>query len=254
MELIKEIGAFAGLVAFLGLALLALLAFAQARDIRRLREWAGSAPERETERKEATSAAAAERAEEMRRREEARTAEQRAAELREERRKRREAGLPEMTRSERLRERLEYGCLAEPRYLGALVVLLLLAAGGVAYGVLGGDEGRPGAGKRAARQAVPRPAEIEVTVLNGTSVPGLAARYGDTVESKGFQLGAVTNSPSSFEESVVMYERGRAPEARRVGRALGIPSIELMTTEIASVSAGAPISAVIGDDNASAAG
>lgn len=255
MELIKEIGAFAGLVAFLGLALLALLAFAQGRDIRRLREWAGSAPERDTERKEATSAAAAERAEEMRRREEeARTAEQRAAELREERRKRREAGLPEMTRSERLRERFESSRLAEPRYLGALFVVLLLAAGGVAYGVLGGDEGRPGAGKRAARQAVPRPAEIEVTVLNGTSVPGLAARYGDMVEGKGFQLGAVTNSPSSFEESVVMHERGRAPEARRVGRAVDIPRIGLMTTEIASVSAGAPISVVIGEDNASAAG
>ena len=72
MELIKEIGAFAGLVAFLGLAVLALLSFAQGRDLRRLREWAGSAPERDAERKESTSAAAAEQAEEMRRLEEAR--------------------------------------------------------------------------------------------------------------------------------------------------------------------------------------
>lgn len=38
MELIKEVGAFAGLAAFLGLAVLALLYFAQARDVRRLRE------------------------------------------------------------------------------------------------------------------------------------------------------------------------------------------------------------------------
>ena len=105
MELIKEIGAFAGLVAFLGLAVLALLSFAQGRDIRRLREWAGSAPERDADRKETTSAAAAERAEEMRKLEEAREAERRAAELREHRRERREAGLPELTRGERLRER-----------------------------------------------------------------------------------------------------------------------------------------------------
>ena len=94
MELIKEIGAFAGLVAFLGLALLALLSFTQGRDIRRLREWAGSAPERDAERKESTSAAAQERAEEMRKLEEEREAERRAAELREQRRERREAGLP----------------------------------------------------------------------------------------------------------------------------------------------------------------
>lgn len=257
MELIKEIGAFAGLVAFLGLALLALLSFAQGRDIRRLREWAGSAPERDTERKEATSAAAAERAEEMRRREEARTAEQRAAELRQERRKRREAGLPEMTRVERLRERFSGGGVrfGEPRYLAALLALVLVVGGGVAFATLrgGGEEGK--AGKRAKRNAAAsvRPAEIEVTVLNGTAVPGLAARYGDTVERKGFQLGAVTNSTSSFADSVVMYERGNAPEARRVGRALDISATRLMTPDIASVSAGAPVSVVIGEDNASAA-
>ena len=37
-SLLKEVGAVAGLASFLGLALLALLYFAQARDIRRLRE------------------------------------------------------------------------------------------------------------------------------------------------------------------------------------------------------------------------
>ena len=63
MELIKDIGAVAGLVAFLGLALLALLYFSQARDVRRLREWAGRAPERDAEEVEATSDLAAERAE-----------------------------------------------------------------------------------------------------------------------------------------------------------------------------------------------
>ena len=43
---IEQIGSYAGLAAFLGLGVLALLCFTQARDIRRLREWAGSAPER----------------------------------------------------------------------------------------------------------------------------------------------------------------------------------------------------------------
>lgn len=263
MELIKEIGAFAGLVAFLGLAVLALLSFAQGRDIRRLREWAGSAPERDAERKETTSAAAAERAEEMRRLEDARDAEKQAADLREHRRERREAGLPELTRSERLRERFSgrtgggelRARLGEPRYLVALFVVVILLGGGVAYALLhgfGSDEAGGKAGKQAS--AAVKSSEIEVTVLNGTAVDGLAGSYGDMVERKGFQLGAVTNSRSSFADSVVMFKPGSGNEAHRVATALEISRVRPMTSEIASLSAGAPVAVVIGDDNASTAG
>lgn len=257
MELIKDIGAYAGLAAFLGLAVLALLSFAQGRDIRRLREWAGSAPERDSDRKESTSTAAAQKAEELRRLEEARTAEQQAVELREERRQRREAGLAELTRRERLRARLsDSGArLAEPRYLAAIFVAVLAIGGGVAYAALhgfgGGDaSGKSGGGKSVATQ----PSEIEVTILNGTAVPGLAARYGNKVERKGFKLGAVTNSSSSFVDSAVMFERGHAPEARHVAKALGIKQVQLMTPDIGSVSAGASVSVIVGEDNASTAG
>jgi LytR cell envelope-related transcriptional attenuator len=254
VELLEKIGAFAGLASFFGLALLALLAFTQGRDIRRLREWAGSAPERDTERKETTSAAAAERAEELKRLEEAREAEKKAADLREERRKRREAGLPELTRSERLRERFAGGRsnLAEPRYLVALFVVFLLVVGGVAYAALEGFGGDDGEGQ--AKAARLKPGEIEVTVLNGTAVPGLAATYGDMVEGSGFKLGAVTNSSSSFTDSVVMFERGNGREAHRVAKELDIERVRLITPEIASVSGGAPVSVVVGEDNASSAG
>lgn len=247
MELIKEIGAFAGLVAFLGLALLALLSFSQARDLRRLREWAGSAPERDAERKEAASATAAQRAEEMRRLEEAREAERRAAEHREERRERREAGLPEATRVERVRERL-----GEPRWLAAVFAVVLIVAGAAAFAVLhgfGGGNGGSAAGSTALKRS-----DIQVTVLNGTAVPGLAQHYGDLVERRGFKLGAVTNSTSSFTDSVVMYRLGHAPEARRVGRVLGISKLQPMTRDVSSISAGAPVSVIVGEDNASAAG
>ena len=87
-------------------------------------------------------------------------------------------------------------------------------------------------------------------MLNGTAVPGLAAEFGDEVEGKGFQLGAVTNSSTSFADSVVMFERGSAPEARRVAKALGISEVRLMTPEIAEVSGGAPVSVIVGEDNA----
>ncbi len=267
MELIKEIGAYAGLVAFLGLAVLALLSFAQGRDIRRLREWAGSAPERDTERKESTSAAAAERAAEMRKLEEAREVERHAADLREKRRERREAGLPELTRTERLRERFGGGegdvgdgglrsRLGDPRYLVGAFVVLVLIAGGVAYAVTqGGGEGGGNGGKSAKRSAKAlKPSEIEVTVLNGTAVDGLAGTYGDKVERRGFQLGAVGNSRSSFADSVVMFKAGEGRAAHRVADTLEISRVRPMTGEISSLSAGAPVAVVIGEDNASSAG
>jgi hypothetical protein len=49
VRLIQEIGSYAGLAAIPGLAILSALYFSQARDVRRLREWAGRAPERTAE-------------------------------------------------------------------------------------------------------------------------------------------------------------------------------------------------------------
>src|ERR671925_792 len=58
MHYIESIGPVLGIVAFVGLAALAFLLFQQARDLRRLREWAGRAPERAQEAAEAAQAAA----------------------------------------------------------------------------------------------------------------------------------------------------------------------------------------------------
>jgi phage shock protein PspC (stress-responsive transcriptional regulator) len=255
VRVIEQIGAFAGLAAFLGLAVLALLSFTHGRDIRRLREWAGSAPERDSERKEQTSTIAAQRAEELRALEEARTAEHKAISSREERRRRREEGLPEQSRGERLRGRFSGmgETLSRPSSLVALFVVVLAIIGGAAYLLLSGsDEGAKGGGAKQAAAKL-KPSEIEVTVLNGTAVPGLAASFGDKVEGKGFQLGAVTNSSASFAESVVMFKRGHKPEARTVGKQMGIAKMQLMSGEIESVSAGADVAVIVGEDNAEAA-
>lgn len=251
---LEQIGAFAGLAAFLGLAVLALLSFTHGRDIRRLRDWAGSAPERDAERKEQTTTIAAQRAEELRALEEARTAEQEAISSREERRRRREEGLPEQSRSERLRGRLSGAgeTASRPSTLIALFVVVLAIVGGAAYLLLGGSDDGSGSNAKQAAAKV-KPGEVEVTVLNGTAVPGLAASFGDKVEGKGFRLGAVTNSSSSFAESVVMFRRGHKPEARMVGRQLSIPKTQLMSEEIESVSAGADVTVIVGEDNAETA-
>jgi len=46
---VEQIGAYGGLASMIGLGVLALLYFAQAREVKRLREWAGRAPERASE-------------------------------------------------------------------------------------------------------------------------------------------------------------------------------------------------------------
>jgi len=43
---VEKYGAYIGIAAFFGLAVLTVLYFAQAREVKRLREWAGREPER----------------------------------------------------------------------------------------------------------------------------------------------------------------------------------------------------------------
>jgi hypothetical protein len=259
LHTIERIGSFAGLASFLGLAIYSLLLFAHGRDIRRLRDWAGSAPEREAERMAQTQNIAAQRAEELRELEDARTAEHDAIEQRETRRQRREEGLPELTRGERLRQRFSgFGeTLSRPALLVVLFVVFVLVVGGVAYAVLNsGGESKDGGhhkGKQAAAHKL-KPDEIEVAVLNGTEATGLAATWGDKAEGKGFEVGAITNTTSTFENSVVMFKNGAAPEARTVAKQLKIDKVQPMTAEVSGVSNGAKVSVVVGEDNAPAEG
>jgi hypothetical protein len=258
LHTVERIGSFAGLASFLGLAVFALLLFAHGRDLRRLRDWAGSAPEREQERMEATQSIAAQRAEELRELEEQRTAEHDAVEQREVRRQRREEGLPELTRGERLRSHFSgFGeTLSRPALLAVLFVVFVLIVGGVAYAVLNtGDSSSSGAkdggGKKVAAKTV-KPGEIEVAVLNGTAVSGLAASWGDKIENKGFEVGAVTNTNSTFEDSVVMFEPGSKPEAKEVAQRLAIKKVQPMPAEVREVSNEAKVAVVVGEDNAAA--
>ncbi len=267
MHTIERIGSFAGLASFLGLAIYALLLFAHGRDIRRLRDWAGSAPEREADRMAQTQTIAAQRAEELRELEESRTAEHAAIEQRETRRQRREEGLPELTRGERFRERFSgFGeSLSRPALLVVLFVVFILVAGGVAYAVLNSGGGSSGGGTKTGSRESPKgkttakakaiqPSEIEVAVLNGTAAEGLAATWGGKVEEQGFELGAVTNTESEFEDSVVMFKPGREPEAKVVAKRLSISKLQPMISEVAEVSGGANVSVVVGEDNAPAEG
>jgi hypothetical protein len=263
LHTVERIGSFAGLASFLGLGVFALLLFAHGRDIRRLRDWAGSAPEREAERLEQTQNIAAQRAEELRELEESRTAEHAAIADRETRRQRREEGLPEQTRGERLAERFSGArdSLSRPAIVVALIVVGLLIAGGIVYAVSNSGSSSTKNGKKggeSAKQASSSskkkqkasPGEIEVAVLNGTEATGLAATWGEKAEGKGFVVGAVSNTNSTFENSVVMFADGAAEEAKEVAKGLQIHKVQPMTAEVSGVSNGAKVTVVVGEDNA----
>ena len=102
-----------------------------------------------------------------------------------------------------------------------IFVVLVVVVGGAAYRVLSGSDEDSGgkSGKQAAASV--KPSEIEVAVLNGTSVAGLAATYGDKVEGKGFRLGAVTNTDqpskraSSCSNAATSRRRARSPSSCR---------------------------------------
>jgi LytR cell envelope-related transcriptional attenuator len=242
MDVIEQIGAFLGLVAFLGLAVLVLLYFQQARDVRRLREWAGRAPERAAAAAEEATAKAAEEA--------GAEPEQPAAEgpgFRE----RLRARLPTPTG---VRERLPAA-----RYLAIIGAGVALVAVGVATGAFGllGDE----AGSNGGKGSKPiSPSKVTVAVLNGTGVggapgvPGLAQTVANEVKSDGYDVGVVTDAQSSFAESAIMYRSGGDKQgadqvAGELQKLMGKTPTEEMANDIKALSEGAPVAVVIGTNN-----
>jgi len=246
MELIERIGAFLGLAAFLGLGILALLYFQQGREVKRLRDWAGRAPERaEAAAAEAEAALAA------------RASVEEGGE---------EEGGPSL--GERIRTRWEGWTsrlprdlgerLPPPQYLGLIALAAVVIGAGVAtagFGLLGEDEDGKGDGKQVAP-----PSKVEVAVLNGTAenpgeagVPGLAQALGDDVKQVGYKLGPVTDAGTPFAVSVVMYQDGHDAEAQQlsddVSKQLGKTDVEKMSGPIQDLAGDATVAIVIGQDD-----
>jgi len=103
-------------------------------------------------------------------------------------------------------------------------------------------------GKRKKKDAV-NPASVTVAVLNGTTVPGLAAQMGDRVEADGFSLGTVANSSDQQRaESVVLFSPGHEREAVAVGRKLGIAQREPVDPESQGLAGDATVVVIAGAD------
>jgi LytR cell envelope-related transcriptional attenuator len=153
--------------------------------------------------------------------------------------------------------------LSSPRYLVLVLAGILIVGGATAFGVVeltrdeGGGQGPrgqvgPGDGddrQEPRRRARVNPASVTVSVLNGTTVPGLAAQIGDKVEGFGFQLGNITNSSDQQRaESVVMHAPGAERDAAAVGRRLGITQREPIDPDSQALGGDATVVVIAGQD------
>jgi LytR cell envelope-related transcriptional attenuator len=192
-------GAAGGLTAFVGLAVLSALYFPHARDVKRLREWAGRAPERSR------------------------------------------AGVSSQPGYSRI----------GTRYVAVAVVGLLVLGGTAIYGVTQANNHNGSPNKPKLGGAAVKPGNVTVAVLNGTTVPGLAAALRDQIAAAGFKKGAINDfSDQQLAESVVEYAPGHQAEAKAVGRRVGISRSEPVTPGSRALAGDPAVIVIAGADKA----
>jgi hypothetical protein len=149
------------------------------------------------------------------------------------------------------------------RYVAVLLVGLLVLGGAAAYGVTqltGDDSGdtpsaaqsgnaKNGSAKSKGKGAAINPASVTVAVLNGTTVPGLAATLSDQVSAAGFKVGTITNFyDQQLAESVVQYAPGHQAEAKTVSRRVGITQREPVNPSSRALAGDATVIVIAGAD------
>jgi hypothetical protein len=251
-DLIDRIGPYVGVAAFLGLAFLAFLVIQQAREVRRLREWAGRAPERARDAAEATTALADAKGE--------------------------EAPEPEIEEPDPTRFALwlqgvrdwfsargaavDRRLPVHPRYILAVIAAAVIAAGVLTsgFGIFGGDDSSTGTDSGGKAE------KVEVAVLNATQVEdtvtgepiagvqGLAGVVAKkVVKPAGFKIAAKTDAASGFDETVIMFEPGSEADANTLAAAaekkLGPTEVTPMIGEVRDLAKKAPLALVIGADD-----
>ncbi|MGZ5314527.1 MAG: LytR C-terminal domain-containing protein [Solirubrobacterales bacterium] len=260
MDLLRDVGAVAGLAAFLGLAVLALLYFAQARDVRRLREnaeflvegepagpatgeegvpTAVTAPADPKTAARAAAASAPTEAEAFRRAELARQAAERRQRFEE--RRREEGG--------------RFGRVSNVPSAAVIAAGAVILIAGIAFGasrLLNDEEDPAGTGQKATATAA-CPSGTQVAVLNGTAEAGLAGTFSKQLKDQGYETGKVTNTETAFDVSTVMFDSGSEACAGEVARALSVQTTEPMDQEVRSIAEGAQVAVVLGEDKATGA-
>jgi hypothetical protein len=244
MDLIEKIGPVLGIAAFFGLSVLAFLLFQQSRDVRRLREWAGRAPERAKEAADASLAASEARGEAQGEEKPSRLAALRSS----------VAGTVG-PRYEAIDRRLP----VDGRYLMAVVLVIVVAAVLTSGFGLVGDDGKGGGGKQGSAQ------KPKIAVLNATQsatappVPGLAHSISTgVVKPAGYRVVTEDNAPAGLANTTVMYAghlKSAADRfAKKIRPKLGESAVTKMSPEVKASAKGAKVALLVGLDDSTFGG
>lgn len=235
MSLVENIGPLLGLIAFIGFIGFLVVFFQQAREVRRLRDWAGRAPER--------AAAAAER-------------EERVAAL----------AKAERQGDQSLFDRVRIDPLVLGAGLGALLIAAAIFTNG--FGVLNEDSGSKKQAKQERRDQKnaagdDAAAKPTVVVLNATQpgvglagTAGVADRVSAEIPGGTYKIGDPSDAPEGLASSTIMFTTGNEEAATSLADSLldllGRTLTEPMTPEIqAAAGKNADLVVVIGLDDAS---
>jgi len=138
--------------------------------------------------------------------------------------------------------------VTQPKWLVAIAVAAMVLA---VAGIYGSDLLLQLQDKeRTPRAGAVEPGDVDVAVLNGTTVTGLGAKVGDDVKANGYQLGAVTTITDPFDQTLVMFEEGQERAARSVARDLGGVPVQPIDRQAQRLADGAAVVVIAGQDRA----
>ena len=124
--------------------------------------------------------------------------------------------------------------------LALVAVLLVVAAINIITSSMRDPESNVGeSASDKTTSASPSPSESEVSVadsslnvdvLNGSGVSGVAKKFSEAVEEKGWNIGQVGNYSTGLSDSTVFYkDEANAEQAKMVAEALGVEATEVST-------------------------
>jgi hypothetical protein len=135
---------------------------------------------------------------------------------------------------------------------GALLLVLALLAAGTLALVHRPERTRPVAATGhvpkgpAARPLRPR-SDISVLVLNGNGISGAAGGEATQILAQGYRHAIPGDAPSlDYARSVVLFRPGFGPEAKRLAREAGIPTLSPLDGRVAAPYERVPLVLILG--------
>jgi hypothetical protein len=251
-ELFDTVGGFIALGSLIGVLLLLPLYLSQRRDVRRLHAWMEGEPDYPAQNL-ATSEARLDAAEAELEKisgetviAEPGTGSAAAARVTHERPALERITMERAALQPHPRWRRFVSAATQTKVLVAIGLVALVA--GVAAIVVTQDLLSTDEGPRGPHVGAIDPADVEVAVLNGTSINGLAGKVASDIEAAGYTVGAITNAAPGVERTEVFYADHQKPAAEKVARDIGVDKVDPVPRDVRDLAGAADVIVIAGED------